>query len=64
MGEPREDTTRLMELEANDRLLAHVRKRLAAEGLTGQLILHTNHGIIRKIETRDFETAEDILSGQ
>lgn len=47
---------------ANEVVLRHVMGRLQHGGFTGQIVLHINHGIIRKTEHRDFVTTEALLT--
>lgn len=49
---------------ANEIVLERVFERLQHGQFTGQIILHVNNGNIRKTETHDFETTEELLTGR
>ncbi len=49
---------------ANEAALRYVSQRLQHGQFTGQIVLHVNGGTIRKTETRDFVTTEELLTGQ
>lgn len=49
---------------ANDAALEYVSRLLQHGRFTGQIVLHVNGGIIRKTETRDFLTTEELLTGK
>lgn len=51
-------------MTSNEIVLEHVLQRLRSVQFTGQIILHVSDGNIRKTETRDFKTTEELLTAE
>ncbi len=47
---------------SNDVVFQHLRETLPVSRYTGPIILHCNHGVIRKIELKDVVTTASLLT--